>query len=95
MLGYHTLPPSTIQPSVGYPITLSPHCRLTVKPKCVRKLTDAGRWITFDSGVGICSDQMHTEARCLMSGKKLLGGRFSLVSGLQCLLENGNSKEFS
>ena len=58
-------------------------------------LTDAGRWITFDSGVGIYSGQMHTEARYPVSGKKLLGGRSGLVLDLRCLLENGNFKKFS
>ena len=95
MLGYPTLPPSTLQPSVGYPSALSPHCWLTVKGRCARKVTEAGRSITFDSGVGICSGRMHTEARYLGSGKNILGGRSGLVSGLQCLLENGNSKKFS
>ena len=58
-------------------------------------MKEAGRWINFDSGVGIRSDRMHTEARYLVSGKNLLGRRLGLVSGLQCLLENGNSKKFS
>ena len=66
-----------------------------MKPRCARILTDAGRWITFDSGVGIYSGQMHTEDRYPVSGKKLLGGRLGLVSGLRFLLENGNSKKFS
>ena len=38
---------------------------------------------------------MHTEARYLVSGKNILGGISGLVSGLCCLLENGNSKKFS
>ena len=66
-----------------------------MKPRCARILTDAGRWITFDSGVGICSGRMHTEARHPVSGKKILGGRSGLVSSLRRLLENGNSKKFS
>ena len=95
MLGYPTPPPSTIQPFVGYPSTLSKCSRLTVKPRCARILTDAGRWITFDSGVRICSGRMHTEARYPVSGKSVLGKRSGLVSGLQCLLENDNSKKSS
>ena len=82
MLGYPTPPPSTLHPLVGYPSALSKCYRLTVKPRCARILTDAGRWITFDSGVRICSGWMHTEVRYLVSGKKLLGGRSGLVSGL-------------
>ena len=66
-----------------------------MKPKYARILTDAGRWITFHSGVGICSGWMHTEARYLGSRRNILGGRSGLVLGLQCLLENGNSKKFS
>ena len=95
MIGYPTKPPSTLQPFVGYPSALSKCCTLTVKPRCARILTDAGRWITFDSGVRICSGQMHTKARYLVIWKKLLCGRSGLVSGLRCLLENGNSKKFS
>ena len=82
MIGYPTLPPSTLQPSVGYPSALSPHCWLTVKGRCARKVTEAGRWITFDSGVGICSSWMHIEARYPVNVKKLLGGRLGLLSGL-------------
>lgn len=82
MLGYPTLPPSTLHPFVGYPSTLSKWCRLTVKLRCARILTDAGRWITFDLGVGICSGQMHIEARYSMSGKKILGRISRLVSVL-------------
>lgn len=66
-----------------------------MKPRCAMILTDVARWITFDSGVGICSGQMHTKARYPVSGKKILGRRSGLVSGLWCLLENGNSKKFS
>ena len=66
-----------------------------MKDRCARKVIEAGRWITFDSGVGICSGQMHTESRYPASGKKILGVRSGLVSGLRCLLENGNSKKFS
>ena len=95
MLGFPTLPPSTIQPSVGYPSALSPHCWLTVKGRCARKVTEVGRWITFDSGLGIHSSRMHTEARYPVSGKNILGRISGLVSGLRCLLENGNSKKFS
>ena len=95
MLGYHTLPPSTVNLSLGYPSALSPHCWLAVKGRCAKIVTDAGRWINFDSGVRIHSGQMHTEARYLGSGKNILGGIFFLVLGLQCLLENGNLKKFS
>ena len=50
-----------------------------MKPRCARIVTDAKRWITFDSGVGICSGLMLTEARYLVIGKKLLGGILGLV----------------
>jgi hypothetical protein len=66
-----------------------------VRPKCARILADPWRLRTLDSGVGICSGRMHTEARYPVSGKNLLGERSSLVSGLWCLIENGNSKKFS
>ena len=66
-----------------------------MRPKCAGILAARGRLINFDSGIGIRFDQMHTEDRYLFSGKSLLGGRLGLVSGLQCLLENGNSKKFS
>ena len=95
MIGYPTLPPSTLQLSVGYPSALSPHCQPTVKRRCTRIVKEAGRWINLDSGVGICPDQMHTKARYLGSGKNLLGRILGLVSGLKCLLEYGNSKKFS
>ena len=95
MLGYPTPPLSTLQPLVGYPSALCKCCRLTVRPRCGRILADSGRLITFDSGVAICSGQMHAEARYPVSGKNLLGGRSGLVSGLRCLLENDNSKKFS
>ena len=58
-------------------------------------MKEAGRWINFDLGVGICPGRMHTKARYLGSGKNILGGRWGLLSGLQFLLENGNSKKFS
>ena len=92
MLGYPKIPPSTLHPYVGYPSALSPHCWLTVKGRCARKVTEAGRWITFDSGAGICSGRMHTEARYLGSGKNILGRGSGLVLGLRYILENGNSK---
>ena len=94
-LGYPTHLLSTIQPTVGYPSALSKCCRLTVRPRCARILAAPGRLITFDSGVRICSSWMHTEAGYPMSGKNILCGRLGLVSGLRCLLENGNSKKFS
>jgi hypothetical protein len=56
---------------------------------------EAGRWIKFDLGVGICLGQMHTEARYLGRRKILLYGISVLVLGLWFLLENGNSKKFS
>ena len=66
-----------------------------MKGSCARILTARGRLITFASGLGIRSRQVHTEARYPMSGKNILGIRSSLVLGLWCLLENGNSKKFS
>ena len=95
MLGYPTLPPSTLKPSVGYRSTLSPHCQPTVKRRCARIVQEAGRWIKFDSGVGICPGQMHTEARYRERGNMLFDGRLGLVLGLQCPVENGNFKKFS
>ena len=62
---------------------------------CARILTGRGRLITFASGLGIHFGQMHTEARCPMSGKNVLRGISALVSGLRCLLDDGNSKKFS
>ena len=58
-------------------------------------MQEARRWLKFDSGAGICPDQMHTEARYQERGKMLLYGRLGLVLGLRCLLENGNFKKFS
>ena len=95
MLGYSKPPPSTLQRSVGCPSALSPHCQPTVKRRCARIVQEAGRWIKFDSGVGICPGQMHTEARYWERGKMLLYGRMGLVLGLCCLLENGNFKKFT
>ena len=95
MLGYPTHLLSTLHPTVGYPSTLSKCCTLTVRPRWARILATPGRLITFDSGVGIRSGQMHTEARYPMSGKNILGGISGLVSGLRCLFENDNSKKFS
>ena len=66
-----------------------------MKESCTRTLTSRGRLITFASGLAIHSRQMLTKARYPLSGKNILGGRSGLVSGLQCLLENGNSKKFS
>ena len=82
MLGYPTCLLSTLQPIVGYPSALSKCCRATVRPRCARILAAPRRLITFDSGVGIFSGQMHTEARYLVNGKKILGGISGLVSGL-------------
>ena len=92
---YPTHPLSTLQPTVGYPSALFKCCRATVRPRCVRILATHGRLITFDSSLGIHSSQMHTEARYPMNGKNLLREIPGLVSGLRCLLENGNSKKFS
>ena len=57
-------------------------------------MQEAGRWLKFDSGVGICPGQMHTEARYRERGKMLLDERLGLVLGLWCPLENGNFKKF-
>ena len=95
MLGYPTTPPSTLQRSVGYPSALSPHCQPTVRQRCTRKVQEAGRWLKFDSGAGICPGQMHTEAGYLGRRKLLSYGRSGLVLGLCCMLENGNLKKFS
>jgi hypothetical protein len=56
---------------------------------------EVGRWLKFDSGVGIGPGQMHTEARYLGRRKILLYIISGLVLGLRCLLENGNFKKFS
>jgi hypothetical protein len=66
-----------------------------MRHRCARILAARGRLIIFDSGLGIRSGQMHIEDRYPVSGKNVLGGISSLVSGLRCLLENGNSKKFS
>ena len=63
-----------------------------MKHGCARILTSRGRLITFASGLGIRSRQMHTKVRYPGRGKNVLGRRLVLVSGLQCLFENGNSK---
>ena len=66
-----------------------------MRQRCARILVACGRLITFASGLGIRSRQVHTEDRYPLRGKIVLGGRSGLVSGLWCLLENGNSKKFS
>ena len=95
MLRYPTQILSTLQPAVGYPNALSKCYKATVRPRCARILAACGRLITIDSGLGIHSGRMHTESRYTMSGKHLLCRRLGLVSGLRCLLENGNSEKFS
>jgi hypothetical protein len=55
----------------------------------------AGRWIKTDSGVGICPDQMHTEAGYLGRRRMLSYGILGLVLNPGCLLENGNFQKFS
>jgi hypothetical protein len=66
-----------------------------VKANCTRILTARGRLITFSSGVGFQSRHVHTEFRYLMRVNSISGGRPGLVSDIQCLFENGNSKKFS
>ena len=66
-----------------------------MRPRCARILAARGRLINFDSGLGIHSGQIHTEARYPVSGTNLLGRRSGLVLVLRCLLENGKSKKFS
>ena len=95
MLWYPAHLISNLQPTVGYPSALSKCCSATVRPRCTRILPARGRLITFDSGLRIRSSQIHTKARYLLSGKNILGRRSGFVSGLQCFLENGNSKKFS
>ena len=95
MIGYPKHLLSTLHPPIGYPSALSKCCRATVKQGCARILTGRGRLITFASGLRIHSKQMHTESRYPMMEKNFLGGRSSLVLGLRCLFENGNSKKFS
>ena len=73
MLGYPKHSLSTLQPLVGYPSALLKCCRATVKESCARILTGRERLITFASGLGICSGQMHTEARYSVRGKIVLG----------------------
>ena len=63
-----------------------------MKLNCARILAAYGRLITFAPTLGIRSGQVHTEVRYPGRGKNVLGGRSGLVSGLRCLLENGNSK---
>ena len=66
-----------------------------MKGSCARIPTGRGRLITFALGLGIHLEWMHTEARYLVRGKNVLGGKSVLFSGLRCLFENGNSKTFS
>ena len=66
-----------------------------MKEKCARILAACGRLITFAPGLRIRSEQVHTEVRYPVRGNYISGGRSSLVSGLRCLFENGNSKKFS
>ena len=66
-----------------------------MKPNCTRILAAYGRLITFAPGLGIRSEQVHTEVRYPGRGENVLGGISGLVSGLWCLFENGNSKKFS
>ena len=66
-----------------------------MRQRCVKILAARGRLIIFDSGLGIRSKQVHTEARYLVRGKNVLGEILGLELGLWCLLENGNSKKFS
>ena len=55
----------------------------------------AGRWIKSDSGVGISSGQMRTEAGYLGRRKLLSYGSLGPVLDLGCQLENGNFQKFS
>ena len=66
-----------------------------MRQRCSRTLASHGRLITFSSGLGIRSGQVHTEAGYLVRGEILVGGILGLVLALRCLLENGNSKKFS
>ena len=66
-----------------------------MKGKCARILVACGRLITFALGLRIRSRQVHTKVRYRGRGENFLGGRLSLVLGLWCLFENGNSKKFS
>ena len=95
MLGYHTHSLSTLQPPVAYPSALLKCCKATVKPNCARILAACGRLITFALGLRIHSEQVDMRVRYPGRGKNVSSARLSLVSGLWCLFENGNSKEFS
>jgi hypothetical protein len=95
VLGYPTHSLSTLHPLVGYPSAILKCYRATVKANCARILTARGKPITFASGAGFHSRQVHTEVRYLVRGNSISGGRSILVSGFRCLFENGNSKKFS
>ena len=66
-----------------------------MKPNCARILAACGNLITFALGLKICSGQVDMRVRYPGRGKNASGARLSLVSGLRCLFENGNSKIFS
>ena len=95
MLGYPTHLLSTLQPPVGYPSTLLKCCKATMRLNYARILAACGRLMTFVVGLRICSGQVDMRVRYPGSGKNASGARLSLVLGLRCLFENGNSKKFS
>ena len=66
-----------------------------MKPIYARILATCGRLITFSPRIKIPSGQVHIEVTYPMRGNYVSGGISGLVSGLQCLFENGNSKKFS
>ena len=66
-----------------------------MREKCARFPRLRGRLITFAPGLRIRSGQVDMRVRYSGRGKNASGARLSLVSGLRCLFENGNSKKFS
>ena len=66
-----------------------------MREKCARFPRLRGRLITFSPGLRIRSSQVDMRVRYPGRGENTSGARLSLVSGLQCLFENGKSKKFS
>jgi hypothetical protein len=95
VLGYPTHSLSTLHPHAGYPSALLKCCMATVREKCARFPRLRGGLITFSSGLRIRSGQVDMRVRYPARGKMASGARSSLVLGLWCLFENGNSKKFS
>ena len=89
-LSWNPSPNKTSQASA-----LLKRCMATVRDKCARFPRLRGRLITFSPRLRIRSGQVDMRVRYPGRGKNASGARLRLVSGLWCLLENGNCKNFS